>query len=239
MNGLGRDNTYYLKCDNPPAPNSTEVAPVNLKYVSGAFKWRNVPGEQSKYGIELLPAPGLHVVLDHRPVLDDRLRGQHAPAHHGQAREARRARSWRRCGARTSSTSSTSPTSRRSTRTRTDDVTTATANCANFRDQRASYCSHRDPVRDDDEVLGPMHTNDNIRVCGSTAVRRNSRDKIEINGPTPYVYGGQLQRQPELHGHARASGRPARHAALKRGARTSPRDLSLLGQDEINLTTRP
>ena len=35
MNGLGRDNTYYLKCDNPPAPNATEVAPVNQKYVSG------------------------------------------------------------------------------------------------------------------------------------------------------------------------------------------------------------
>ena len=45
MNALGRDNTYYLKCDNPPAPNVNEVAPVNQQWTSGAFKWRNVAGE--------------------------------------------------------------------------------------------------------------------------------------------------------------------------------------------------
>jgi len=63
MNALARDNVYYLKCDNPPDPNGTEVAPVNQKYTSGTFKWRNLPGEASRYGIELIPAPGYTACL--------------------------------------------------------------------------------------------------------------------------------------------------------------------------------
>ena len=31
---------------------------MNQRYTSGTFKWRNIPNEASKYGIELIPAPG-------------------------------------------------------------------------------------------------------------------------------------------------------------------------------------
>jgi type II secretory pathway pseudopilin PulG len=197
MNGLGRDNTYYLKCDNPPAPNSTEVAPVNQTYVSGAFKWRFLPGGQSKYGIELLPAPGFPAcsTTDQYSMIDSE--GNMRLRVTGRARGESR---------------TILATLRRQnfldyiyfTHFETldpaayDDVATATTNCSNFRDLRTNYCTEIQ-FAPTDVVSGPMHTNDNIRVCGSTQFGRNSRDKIEINGPTPYV-SGNCSANPDFQG---------------------------------------
>ena len=183
MNGLARDNTYYLKCANPPAPNASEVAPVNQRYTSGAFKWRNVPGESAKYGIELIPAPGFSScsTTDQYSMID--------PSGNMRLRVTGRA------GGKTRTLLATL---RRQnfidyiyfTHFETldpaaySDPATATTNCAKFRDQRTSYCTEIQFASADD-VLGPMHTNDNIRVCGSTQFGRNSRDKVEINGTTP------------------------------------------------------
>jgi type II secretory pathway pseudopilin PulG len=196
MNGLGRDNTYYLKCDNPPAPNSSEVAPVNQKYVSGTFKWRNLPGGQAKYGIELIPATGFTAcsTTNQYSMID--------PEGNMRLRVTGRARGESR---------TILATLRRQnfldyiyfTHFETldpaayDDVATATANCSNFRDLRTG-CQEIQ-FASTDEVLGPMHTNDNIRLCGTTQFGRNSRDKIEINGPTPYV-SGSCSANPNFQG---------------------------------------
>ncbi|MFL5458629.1 MAG: hypothetical protein ACJ78X_19705, partial [Myxococcales bacterium] len=56
---LDQDNDYWLKCTNVKAPNATEPSPVNDVWDGVATrKWRNVPGSEARYTIELLPAPG-------------------------------------------------------------------------------------------------------------------------------------------------------------------------------------
>jgi hypothetical protein len=187
MNGLARDNVYYLKCDNPPPPSPTEVAPVNQKYTSGSFKWRRVPGEQSKYGIELIPAAGYSAcsTTDQYSMIDSE--GNMQLRVTGRSRDETR---------------SIIATLRRQnfldyiyfTHFETldpaaySDPVAAEAACAKYRPQR-SGCQEIQ-FDDDDDVLGPFHTNDNIMVCGDTKFGENSRDRIEINGPTPWVNGG-------------------------------------------------
>ncbi len=61
LNRLGHDNSYYTQCTNVPRPNATEYAPVNQQWNgSGADPriWRNLPDDQSKYSVELMPAAG-------------------------------------------------------------------------------------------------------------------------------------------------------------------------------------
>jgi hypothetical protein len=197
MNGLGRDNVYYLKCDNPPAPSPTEPAPVNQRWTAGAFKWRKVPNEESKYGIELIPAAGATAcsTTDQYSMIDSQ----------GNMR-------LRVSGRSRGKTRTILATLRRQnfldfiyfTHFETldpaaySDPAWATSNCAFFRDDRDGSCTEIQFAAADD-VLGPMHTNDNIRVCGNTQFGRNSRDRVEINGPTPYV-SGSCGANPDFRG---------------------------------------
>ena len=198
MNGLARDNVYYLKCDNPPAPNSTEVAPVNQKYTSGTFKWRNIPGEPSKYGIELLPVTGYSSCLttDQYSMIDSE--GNLQLRITGRSRDETR---------------TIIATLRRQnfldyiyfTHFETldpaaySDPVTAEANCKKYRSQRTSYCVEIQFAANDD-VRGPFHTNDNAMVCGSPQFGENSRDSIEVNGPTPWVNAGSCGANPNVVG---------------------------------------
>jgi hypothetical protein len=45
-----------------------------------------------------------------------------------------------------------------------------------------------------------MHTNDNILVCGSPQLGRNSGDRIELNGPQPVVSAGCGSASPDYQG---------------------------------------
>ncbi len=61
LNRLGQDNSFYVRCDNVPDPNATEDAPVNQPWDetgSDDRLYRNLPGEEARYTVELLPAPG-------------------------------------------------------------------------------------------------------------------------------------------------------------------------------------
>lgn len=235
MNGLGRDNVYYLKCDNPPAPSPTEVAPVNQKYTSGAFKWRNVPNEASKYGIELLPAPGFTSCLttDQYSVID--------PEGNLQLRITGRSRD---------ETRTIIATLRRQnfldyiyfTHFETldpaaySDPVTAEANCAKYRSLRAGTCVEIQ-FDDDDDVLGPFHTNDNVMVCGTAQFGENSRDRIEVNGATPWVSAGGCGATPNVVGTlihpAGELGMPPSNQELRNIALPAYR---FLGKTKINLT---
>ena len=61
LNRMGQDNNFYVRCTAVPAPNATELAPVNQRWNgTGADPriWRRLPGEQAEYTVELMPAPG-------------------------------------------------------------------------------------------------------------------------------------------------------------------------------------
>jgi len=234
MNGLGRDNVYYLKCDNPPAPSATEVAPVNQKYTSGAFKWRNVPNEASKYGIELLPAPGYtscsttdqYSVIDSEGNLQLRITGRSRDETRTIIATLRRQNFLDYIYFTHFETLDPAAYA---------DPVTAEANCAKYRSLRTSYCVEIQFAANDD-VLGPFHTNDNIMVCGSPEFGQNSRDRIEINGSTPWVSGG-CGANPTIVGTlvhpAGELGMPPSNQELRNVAQSAYR---FIGKTKINLT---
>ena len=235
MNGLGRDNVYYLKCDNPPAPSATEVAPVNQRYTSGTFKWRNIPNEASKYGIELIPAPGFsscsttdqYSVIDSEGNLQLRITGRSRDETRTIIATLRRQNFLDYIYFTHFETLDPAAYS---------DPVTAEANCAKYRSLRTSYCVEIQ-FDDDDDVLGPFHTNDNVMVCGTTQFGENSRDRIEINGSTPWVPAGGCGANPNVVGTlihpAGELGMPPSNQELRNIALPAYR---FTGKTKINLT---
>ena len=66
--------------------------------------------------------------------------------------------------------------------------------CRALYQNRPSFCTIVSFISQDD-VKGPMHTNDHVAICGSPTFGRNSRDRIEfrdsINGDQAYSTEGQ------------------------------------------------
>src|SRR5204862_6692445 len=58
---LGQDNAYWTNCDQVPPPSSVDPNPVNLEGAS-TLRWRNVPGTNNSYAIELLAQNGTNPV---------------------------------------------------------------------------------------------------------------------------------------------------------------------------------
>ena len=183
LNSLSKDNDYYVKCTNVPAPSPGEPAPVNQEWDGASERiWRALPGEQAEYTVELLPAPGYAACdpNDQYSMVDSfgnmRLRVT------GRSRGELR---------------SIIATLRRRnfidfiyfTDYETLDPaaysnpTTMTPRCSRYRAGRAGQGCTEIRFADDDDVLGPFHTNDNVLICGDPQFGRTLRDVIEINGP--------------------------------------------------------
>src|SRR5690606_33710911 len=60
----------------------------------------------------------------------------------------------------------------------------AAANCQNYRGLRHGSCENI-TFPGFDDILGPLHTNDSILVCGSPQFGRNVNDMIELNQASP------------------------------------------------------
>jgi hypothetical protein len=186
LNSLAGNNSYYTLCNNPPNPSPSEPAPVNQKTPDGAtsFKWRKLPGEQAKYGIELIPAEGKPLCTSDQYTMVDR---------YGNMR-------LRISGRSRGKTRTLLATLRRLNfidfiyfthfetldPVATSNPTSAATECAQFRANRDSPPCVEIQFADADAILGPMHTNDNVLVCGHPQFGRNSADRVELNGPTPY-----------------------------------------------------
>jgi hypothetical protein len=234
MNGLGRDNVYYLKCDNPPAPSPTEVAPVNQKYTTGTFKWRNIPGEASKYGIELIPATGYtacsttnqYSMIDSEGNMQLRITGRSRDETRTIIATLRRQNFLDYIYFTHFETLDPAAYS---------DPVAAEAACAKYRSLRSGCVEIQ--FDDDDDVLGPFHTNDNVLVCGAAQFGENSRDRIEVNGSTPWVPAGGCGTTPNVVGTlihpAGELGMPPSNQELRNIALPAYR---FLGETKINLT---
>lgn len=187
LNGLQNNNSYYLECDEPLPPNATESAPVNQPVAAGGTpKWRNLPGEDAKYTVELQPvAPSGVCDPNNQYSMIDRY-GNMRLRISGRSRGKTRTiiATLRRLNFLDfiyfTNFETLDPVA-------TADPALAATACAQFRAQRPSYPCTEIQFADDDEILGPFHTNDNILVCGSPQFGRASTDRIEINGPRDYV----------------------------------------------------
>ena len=188
---LNQDNGYWLDCTNVPAPNATESSAVNQQWNgSGADPrtWRNVPGANSQYTIELLPTSGYTqcVQNDAKSMIDPNT-GAFRIRVTGRAG-----------GVKRSIVTSFRPAKFIDYIYFTDFETAdpytysasqqawASANCQKwYRNGRSSSCTAIQ-FATDDVVAGPFHTNDDILTCGTpTFGRTGKNDAIEVSAPSP------------------------------------------------------
>jgi hypothetical protein len=183
LNALSKDNNYYLKCTAVPAPNASEVAPVNAVWTGvGTRKWRKLPGELAEYTVELLPAPGKancdtadqYSMVDPYGNMRLRVTGKSRGRYRSVVATLRRRNFIDFIYFTDFETLDPAAYS---------NPSTMTTRCSRYRASRAGQGCTEIQFIDTDDVLGPFHTNDNVLICGSPSFGRTVRDVIEVNGP--------------------------------------------------------
>ncbi len=190
---LNADNDYWLKCDNVPKPNATELNPVNLKWATGTTdprRWRNVAGSEAQYTIELLPAKGKAQCVQGDPtsMLDPttstfRIRVTGRPNATSKLRRTIIA-TFRRSGFldylyfthRETLDPEAYPT---------DKQVEATSKCGQekLRSQRDQSFCQEITFPGFDALNGPLHTNDeSLWVCDNPTLGRTTADRLEVAG---------------------------------------------------------
>jgi len=189
---LDRDNSYWSKCTDVPPPDPSrpqERAPVNQAWSgqgSDPRVWRNVPGSEARYTIELLPAPGSsECVAGQDTSMIDPATGTFRIRATGRSRGITRSivATFRRRGFLDyiyfTDFEALDPA-----------YDGTTAECAQYeRDGRSQSCVDIQFVNAD-RVNGPLHTNDELLICGRPTFGRTPEDPIEIERPDPGSWRG-------------------------------------------------
>jgi hypothetical protein len=194
LNRMGQDNAFYVRCTAVPPPNATEAAPVNQKWSgTGADPriWRNLPGEDAEYTIELMPAPGYSACIPNNQYsmvdTDGNLTVRVTGRSRGQYRTV--LATMRRSNFIDFIYFTDFETLDPSAYSDAAETARATAECSTYRASRTSFCTEIQFAATD-VISGPFHTNDNARICGGATFGRNTRDAIEISGTPAWVNGG-------------------------------------------------
>ena len=188
---LNQDNGYWADCTNVPNPNATESAAVNQQWNGvnpDPRSWRTVPGTNSDYTIELIPAPGYSSCLtsDSRSMVGDT--GTFKIRVTGRAGGIKRSIiALFRPGKFIDYIYFTDfETADPVTYGSSTSIAWASANCQKwYRSGRSTSCTSIQ-FADTDVVAGPFHTNDDILTCGTpTFGRTGKNDSIEVSAPAP------------------------------------------------------
>jgi hypothetical protein len=179
---LTRDNDFWKFCDDTEEP-----TPINQPDPDpGARKWRNVSGADARYSIELLPANDeLECDPDRsEETLLDKGTGSFRVRVTGESRGERRSivTTFRRTSFLDYLYFTKYETLDPQAYSSAEDRTRAAAECEKYRAERTSFCSEI-TFPDWDEINGPLHTNDDLLVCGTPVFGRTPLDEIEISGP--------------------------------------------------------
>jgi hypothetical protein len=197
---LAQDDRYWSKCTNVPAPNTTEPSPVVNKWYGSPDAdprighWRKVQGTNTDYAIELLPAtapttanPRPQCVQGDDSTMLDPSSGMIRIRVTGRSGASKRTiiASFRRRGLldfiwltnyETQDPNAYESDTRRAW---------AAANCVDYRTARDSGCTNQQ-FASDDEIFGPLHSNDSLWTCdGSTFGRPGRNDKLEVSAAAP------------------------------------------------------
>ena len=232
---LNQDPDYWTKCISVPAPNGTELNPVNQIWNgSGADprRWRKVPGSGVEYAIELMPANGnAQCTVGNQATMIQASTGGFRIRSTGRPRKA--------SGLRRTLVATFRRRSFLDFLYFTDFETVdplaytaaeqgrAASECADkYRAGRTSWCDEIQ-FSDVDAINGPMHTNDDILTCGTPIFGRNSSDTIEFTGPEPGwkgVGGSGCGGVPVFKGPVRANVKkltmPSTNATIQANAQT-------------------
>jgi hypothetical protein len=179
---LTRDNDFWKFCDD-----TEEETPINQPEPSPSErKWRNVSGADARYSIELLPANGEGECDPDRSeeTLLDKGTGSFRVRVTGESRGERRSivTTFRRSSFLDYLYFTDFETLDPQAYSTAADRVTAERECMRYRAQRTSFCNDI-TFPDWDEINGPLHTNDDLLVCGSPTFGRTPFDEIEIHGP--------------------------------------------------------
>lgn len=179
---LVSDPNYWQQCANGVTAGVAD--PVNQKTVSDASrKWRTLSGTgRSKvdYSIGLLPAKGTTCsTTDPQGTMinsvDGSFRIRSTGRYHGQKRSIitsfKRARF---LDFLYFTNYETLPPS----------INAGGAACAQYRAQRSSSCTAINFIGGD-TINGPLHTNDDLLICGNPKFGRTSSDNIHVSGAAP------------------------------------------------------
>jgi hypothetical protein len=188
---LTEDNNYWASCTNVPQVAPGQPAPVNQPWNGTGTdprRWRQVPGVDEHYTIELLPVPGRSTCTTSNPPADvsmvDPSNGTFRIRATGRYRDEQRSivAQFRRARFLDflyfTDYETQDPLAYDS-----GDVTWANTNCASkYRDERSSSCTDIS-FPGFDVINGPLHTNDDLLICGSPTFGRAGRnDKVEVSG---------------------------------------------------------
>jgi len=190
---LNQDPDYWAKCTTVPAPNTSELNPVNQPWngVGGdPRRWRSVAGLDTQYTVELLPANGNTQCINgnsasmiNQATAGFRIRSTGRPRAKSKLRRTLVAQFRRRSFLDFlyfTDFETVDPLAYQ-----TSDQDKADLLCANkYRAGRNSWCDEIQ-FADDDAIKGPMHTNDDILTCGTPVFGRTTTDLIEMTGPFP------------------------------------------------------
>jgi type IV pilus assembly PilX-like protein len=190
---LRRDPGYWANCTDVPAPGPGQASPINQPWNgtgSDPRVWRTLFDSRASYTIELMPAngaPSCNTTNPQGTMLD-------------QAQGTLQVKATGRMNGETRSVAATlrrktfldflyftdfetrDPVASQLTGT-TGDLT---ATCSQYR-----YAGRPEPpcsaivFAAADRLDGPLHTNDNLLVCGSPRFGRRASDAIEVSGPAP------------------------------------------------------
>ena len=199
LNHLQQDNDYWTKCDQVPAPNASEVNPVNQQYDPGMAdtrRWRNVPGSPAQYTIELLHTAD-YDQCETDPKKQDsfidltsgtfKIRATGRPSVSSKQRRSIVA-TFRRKGFLNFIYFTDFETLDPQAMADDSDRQSAQTNCAGkYRAARSGKGCTEIQFVSGDEIKGPLHTNDDsLLVCGTPTFGRTDHvDVVEVAGPAP------------------------------------------------------
>jgi hypothetical protein len=261
LNHLNHDSDYWTKCDQVPAPNASELNPVNQQWDGKGTdprRWRTLPGTTAQYTVELLPATGYDKCVpgDQKSFVDlktgtFRLRFTGRPSPTSTQRRSIVA-TFRREGFLDflyfTNYEDLDPQALVSASARAN----AQANCADrYRSQRpaSAGCTEIQFITGDHQN-GPLHSNDTLLVCGSPTFGRDTNDKIEIAQPKPGIVGPSgCTASPVMQGvfkeNAKSMEMPATNTSLQTAAQasgvllTGKSIIRLNANDTMTVTTFP
>jgi len=204
---LNKDNGYWAKCTNVPAPNA-------VNNIGSTARRRNVPGNTgASYAIELIPATG-HSVCDPSDPVDSMIELSggttngtfriRSTGYSGDTQQ-RIVASFKRASFLDYVYFTQYETSDPVTYGSPSQISQAYAQCVKtYRDgRRFSTLPCTEIVFASNEYIdGPLHTNDELNICGSPTFGRGPSDLIEVSSP-PAGYrgsGGCGTPQPDFRG---------------------------------------
>ncbi len=210
LNNLAQDNDYYVKCTNVPDPSLGQDAPVNQRWSGSGSDprvWRPLPGDESRYAVELLPVAGYSQCVegDQYSMVDSRGNMRLRITGKSRGRTRTLLATLRRRNFldfiyfthfETLDPLAFSSSARR---------TWASTHCNQFRAERADAATNDDECTEirfvsDDAIRGPMHTNDSILVCGSADLGRDAADSVELNEQAPGWVNTGCSGTPNIQG---------------------------------------